>query len=410
MLYFIGIGSNIGEREQTLNAAIRLLNELGEMVGVAPFYYSQPQGFDSPNEFCNTVVAIDITGLTPTQVLHLCQQIEQMLDGKPHSELLPDGSKRYTDRALDIDLLVVYDQGLEVTCHSRRLTLPHPRMAERDFVLQPLIKMAQSVVKETEMPFVKMHGLGNDYIYLDCTEDTTPLLLLPVIRHFAPLWCDRHRGIGGDGLVFILPDKKADLRMRIFNADGSEAEMCGNAARCVGYYAVTHELVEANRLTLATKGGLRRIEVKDREHISVEMGRPAYTGTQDIDGRTYHCVDVGNPHAVTILGEQDMLTAELVQTVGPQIENNQAFPNRTNVEFCVVLDEHHVAMRVWERGSGETQACGTGATATAVACIRQGLCSSPVTVHLLGGNLTITHTARATRMTGAAEIAYHGRF
>ena len=138
------------------------------------------------------------------------------------------------------------------------------------------------------------------------------------------------------------------------------------------------------------------------------MGKPVYEGAHEIDGRTYHCVNVGNPHAITILKDSEALTGELVHTIGPQIESHPLFPNRTNVEFCVVLDDHHVAMRVWERGSGETQACGTGATATAVACIKQGLCKSPVTVTLLGGNLTIKHNSRITQMIGTATLAYTG--
>ena len=410
MLYFIGLGSNLGNREYTLNSAIRMLNELGEIVGVAPFYYSPAQGYESPNEFCNTVVAIR-SCFIPKQVLYMCLEVEKQFGSRPHSVLQPDGTKQYTDRLLDVDVLTAYnDAGLEVEVNNKRLTLPHPRMAERDFVQQPLIRMAHRTIHETELPFVKMHGLGNDYIYFDCTEDVTAMLLLPVVRHFAPLWCDRHRGIGGDGLVFIMRDSKADLRMRIFNADGSEAEMCGNAARCVGYYAKLTGLTDGNQLSLATKGGLRKIEVRDAEHIAVEMGRPKMLDSQEIDGRTYHCVDVGNPHAVTILDETEMLTPALVHTVGPLIENHPLFPNRTNVEFCVVMNRHEVAMRVWERGSGETQACGTGATATAVACIRQGLCDSPVTVHLLGGNLTIENTGRVTRMIGPAEVVYAGAF
>ena len=166
--------------------------------------------------------------------------------------------------------------------------------------------------------------------------------------------------------------------------------------------------MKGKQLRLATIGGERLIEVKDREHISVQMGAPRDLGTQLIDGRSYHCVDIGNPHAVTLLTDNDALTTELVHNIGSQVETDPLFPNRTNVEFGVVIDRHHVAMRVWERGSGETQACGTGATATAFACIRQGLCDSPVTVTLLGGNLTITLDGEEATMTGAATIAYVG--
>ncbi len=409
MLYFLGIGSNIGNREQAINGAIRCVNSMGEMLGVAPFYYSAPEGFDSPNEFCNTVVALT-SDFAPKDVLHLCQEAERQMGRTEQSVILPDGSKQYSDRVIDIDLLCAYDNGLEITIQSPELTLPHPRMAEREFVQEPLRQLVNRVIQDTPITFMKMHGLGNDYIYFDCTNDSTPLLLLPVVRYAAPTLCDRHRGIGADGLVYILPDKRADLRMRIFNADGSEAEMCGNASRCVGLYAIVFGLVEGITLKLATKGGIRKITYIGIDAISVEMGKPKLTGSHEIDGRTYHCVDVGNPHAVTILDDGEALTEELVHSVGPVIEHHPLFPNRTNVEFCVVLDRHHVAMRVWERGSGETQACGTGATATAVACIKQGLCDSPVTVTLLGGNLTIEHNSRTTRMTGEAKFVNSGRF
>lgn len=409
MLYFLGIGSNTGNREQAINGAIRCVNSMGEMLGVAPFYYSAPEGFDSPNEFCNTVVALT-SDFAPKDVLHLCQEAERQMGRTEQSVILPDGSKQYSDRVIDIDLLCAYDNGLEITIQSPELTLPHPRMAEREFVQEPLRQLVNRVIQDTPITFMKMHGLGNDYIYFDCTNDSIPLLLLPVVRYAAPVLCDHHKGIGADGLVYILPDKKADLRMRIFNADGSEAEMCGNAARCVGLYAMVYELVDGIKLKLATKGGIRKIAFLTKDAISVEMGKHKHTGSHEIDGRTYHCVDVGNPHAVTILDDSEALTEELVHTVGPAIEHHPLFPNRTNVEFCIVLDRHHVAMRVWERGSGETQACGTGATATALACIKQGLCDSPVTVTLLGGNLTIEHKSRTTRMTGEAKFVYSGQF
>lgn len=409
MLYFLGIGSNLGNREQQINGAIRCLNVMGEMLGVAPFYYSKPQGFDSPNEFCNTVIALT-TNLRPKQVLHLCQVTEREIGRNTHSIILPDGTKQYSDRLIDVDILCAYDDGMEITMNTPTLTLPHPRMQDRDFVLEPLKQLIRNSVKDTPIYFHKMHGLGNDYIYFDCIdrERQTTLLLLPLVQRIAPLLCERHTGVGADGLVFVLPDKKADVRMRIFNADGSEAEMCGNAARCVALFAFARKYAEGYSLKLATKGGIRKIVAKPKGLYAVAMGKPVYEGVHEIDGRTYHCVNVGNPHAITILKDSEALTGELVHTIGPQIESHPLFPNRTNVEFCVVLDDHHVAMRVWERGSGETQACGTGATATAVACIKQRLCKSPVTVTLLGGNLTIKHNSRITQMIGTATLAYTG--
>ena len=408
MLYYIGIGSNLGEREQTIRRAIALLDEhVGIRLGTAPLVYSAPQGFRSEHEFCNTVVLYQ-SSVCPEAVLSHAQAIEQQLGRVCNSVIQPDGTKLYSDRVIDIDLVVAYnDNGTEYQQQSATLTLPHPRMPEREFVLQPIRQLIAGIVAEG-LPFVKMHGIGNDYIYLDCTTSLLPLAILPEIRYYAPMWCDRHRGIGGDGIVFITRDKDADLRMRIFNADGSEAEMCGNASRCIGYYAIANHMVEGNRLRLATQAGTRTIQVQDAEHVSVEMGTPEFTGTQHIGGRTYMTVDIGNPHAITLLQDAEALTTELVHTVGPQVECDPCFPHRTNVEFGVVIDRHHIAMRVWERGSGETQACGTGATATAYACVHQGYCDYPVTLILQGGNLTISAEGNNAIMTGPATIAFTG--
>lgn len=408
MIYYIGFGSNLGDRERLIRHAIRMMEQqLGKLLGEAPLFYSEAVGFVSEHEFCNTVALYE-SDLPPLEVLSNAQAIEQKLGRPKHTALVLHGRREYTDRLIDIDLLLAYDEGNEVHIDTPALTLPHPQMAVREFVQKPLLDLIHKIVIDTPIPFIKMHGLGNDYIYFDCTNNNPAIVLLPAVTIYAPLLCDRHRGIGGDGLVFILPDKNADLRMRIFNADGSEAEMCGNAARCVGYYAQRRHLITGKRMQLATKGGERTIEVHDRKHISVQMGTPTDQGKQVIDGRTYQLIDISNPHAVTILNDEDALTKELVHTVGPQVENNPIFPNRTNVEFCVPVDRHHVAMRVWERGSGETQACGTGATATAFACIRLGLCDSPVTVTLLGGNLTITMDGDNAIMTGEATISYTG--
>lgn len=409
MLYFIGIGSNLGNREQTINSAIRCVNSMGELLGVAPFYYSRPEGFDSQNKFCNTAVAL-MSELSPAEVLRLCQQTEKQLGRKEQSVILPDGSKQYADREIDIDLLCAYDEGgLEVTRQTAKLTLPHPRMAERKFVQIPLHNLVNRVIQDSALTFYKMHGLGNDYIYFDCTSDSLPLLLMPVIRSAALVLCNRHKGIGADGLVFILPDKRADLRMRIFNADGSEAEMCGNAARCVGMYAMGYKhSVDGFSMTLATKSGIRKIKYELHDKISVEMGRPKFIGTHEIDGRIYHCVDVGNPHAVTFLNSREELTDELVSTLGPKIENHPLFPNKTNVEFCVFMSPLRILTRVWERGSGETQACGTGATAVAVACVKQGLLKRDGIISLPGGDLYIDYNNRTARMTGSARIVYKG--
>lgn len=233
------------------------------------------------------------------------------------------------------------------------------------------------------LPFIKMQGAGNDYVYLDLTDE----LRLPMAPEaLARRLADRHYGIGGDGLVLIERSEVADLRMRIFNADGSEAEMCGNAARCIGRYAFTRGLVTTTSFTLETLGGIRRIE--DGDEITVDMG-----------------TRLGNPHAIFVV---EALTDELVRTEGPKIEHAPEYPHRTNVEFVVPQDEHRVKMRVWERGSGETMACGTGACATAIEMVRRGICAYPVRVEMMGGTLTIDLREDHILMTGPAEIVFEG--
>lgn len=408
-LYFVGLGSNLGAREQTIRRAVDMLEKrIGNLLGLAPFVYSEPVGFVSEHEFCNTAALYESV-LQPMEVLAVAQDIEQQLGREKHQPLMLHGVREYTDRTIDIDLLTVYANGLEITCNTPALTLPHPQMDKRDFVQLPLLQLVQNMVRQSVVHFTKMHGLGNDYIYFDGVKSTLPHVLLPVVNTYAPLLCDRHKGIGADGLVFILPDSEADFRMRIFNADGSEAEMCGNASRCVALYVWKHRYLQGKTLfRLATGGGIRTIDIRDAEHIAVDMGLPQYKGTASIGGRTYHLVDVGNPHAITILGDNEPLSRELVHTVGPQVEHDPLFPNRTNTEFCVVLDRHHVVMRVWERGSGETQACGTGATATACACVQAGLCDSPVQVTLLGGTLTIEIHEHTAYMIGSATEVFDG--
>lgn len=233
------------------------------------------------------------------------------------------------------------------------------------------------------MKFTKMQGAGNDYIYVDCVCETYEMDWPAMSRRLS----DRHFGVGADGLVLILPSEVADLRMRIFNADGSEAEMCGNAARCIGRYAVETGLVSKPDLTLETLGGIKTMHVA--ELVTVDMG-----------------TELGNPHAVFFVDE---ITDELVWVEGPRREVDPIYPNRSNIEFARVLSRHDVEMRVWERGSGETLACGTGACATAREAVRQGLCESPVTVHLRGGDLSIEITEDGHMlMSGPAEVVFQG--
>ncbi len=246
-------------------------------------------------------------------------------------------------------------------------------------------------------PFFKAHGLGNDYIFFDFTEIAPAQIAEVDWSAVSRRLSARHTGIGGDGIVLILPSKVADAAMRIFNADGSEAQMCGNAARCVGRY-LGHDL------TLETRAGVRAITVTDTL-ITVDMGEVTYNGQWN----EYHLWSVGNPHAVRFIQSSEISSQcsevnNLVWTEGPRVEKDPHFPERTNVEFAHILSSHEIFMRVWERGSGETMACGTGATATAHAAVHEGLCEWPVTVHLLGGELVIDRQL----MSGEAQIVYYG--
>ena len=240
--------------------------------------------------------------------------------------------------------------------------------------------------------FTKMQGAGNDYIYIDALREESPVrnITNDELSKLAIRLSSRHFGVGADGLVLILPSSVANARMRIFNADGSEAEMCGNATRCIGLYLHRYHYPTAEELSLETRDGIKYIHIEDDGLITVYMGQ-----------------EIGNPHAVNFV---DQITDDMVLVDGPRIEHDPKYPNRTNVEFVQVLDRHSVRMRVWERGSGETLACGTGACAVAQEAIRQGLCESPISVHLPGGDLTIAiHEDGRIFMTGPAEIVFSGQ-
>jgi len=253
------------------------------------------------------------------------------------------------------------------------------------------------------MKFTKMHGAGNDYVYVDCFHNPYPADPAALAR----LVSDRHFGIGGDGLILICPTEKADARMRMFNADGSESEMCGNGLRCVAKYVYDHAIATKSPLKIETGRGILSVEVEAVagrvRKATIAMGQPILTASEIpttlpgnppieadlvVDGVTYQvtCVSVGNPHCVIFV---DRITDELVLGVGPKIENHPAFPKRVNVEFVKVNSRTDANMRVWERGSGETLACGTGACAVAVAGILTGRFDRTVTVHLLGGDLEL---------------------
>ncbi len=253
--------------------------------------------------------------------------------------------------------------------------------------------------------FTKMHGLGNDYIYVD--TDRFPILNP---EELAIRWSRYHTGIGSDGLVLISRSDVADFRMRIFNADGSEAMMCGNASRCIGKYVYERGLTRKTQLTLETLSGIKHIYLKVRdqkvESVTVNMGGYAAHYIEVMDYIATE-VNVGNPHCVIFV---DDVAGVDVATEGRMIENDSQFPDRTNVEFAELRDDGSIRMRVWERGSGITQACGTGACATAVAAYVRGLISSRTCIVMDGGTLDIliNEDDGCIYMTGSAEFVFDG--
>lgn len=273
------------------------------------------------------------------------------------------------------------------------------------------------------MKFTKMQGLGNDYVYVDCTRQE-----LSDPEKTARIVSDRHFGIGSDGLILICPSDKADFEMRMYNADGSRGEMCGNGIRCVAKYVYDYGLTDQTSISVETLGGIKYLDLTV-EHgkvslVKVDMGTPilepsripvAASGTRvvdeplEVEGKVYHmtCVSMGNPHAVIFMDDVAGLDLE---KIGPSFENHERFPNRVNTEFVKVLDQNTVEMRVWERGSGETLACGTGACAVAVASILNGYTEDQVTVRLLGGDLEIFWNRAEDKvyMTGPAKVVFDG--
>ena len=258
------------------------------------------------------------------------------------------------------------------------------------------------------LTFSKMHGIGNDYIYINCFQET-----VTDPEKLSIFMSNVRFGVGSDGLVLILPSEVADFRMRIFNADGSEAMMCGNATRCVGKYVYEHGMTDKTEVSLETNSGIKYLTLYVNEAtnkvdaVKVDMGKailkPAEIPVADdgdrfiakpvvVDGVSYDmtCVSMGNPHAVVFLPEIDSLDLE---KIGPSFEHHPLFPNRVNTEFIRVIDDHTLQMRVWERGSGETFACGTGACAAAVASVLNGYCKreQEILIHLRGGDLRIIY-------------------
>jgi diaminopimelate epimerase len=274
------------------------------------------------------------------------------------------------------------------------------------------------------MLFTKMHGAGNDYIYVDCFTHPMPHDPAGLSRAIS----DRHFGVGSDGLILICPSDKADARMRIFNADGSEAEMCGNGVRCVAKYVHDHGLVRKPSLTVETGRGVLTLDLEISggtvRQVRVDMGEPILEAARipttlagnppinvelPVAGTTLRvtCVSMGNPHCVTYV---DAITDALVLGLGPQVEQLPAFPRRTNVEFVKVNRPDDVTVRVWERGSGETLACGTGACAVCVAGVLTGRTQRRLTAHLPGGALQLhwAETNNHVFMTGPAVEVFSG--
>ena len=273
------------------------------------------------------------------------------------------------------------------------------------------------------MEFTKMQGLGNDYVYVNCFKEK-----IENPSEMAVKVSDRHFGIGSDGLILIKPSEVADFEMEMYNADGSRGEMCGNGIRCVAKYVYDYGLTDKTSISVETLGGIKYLDLTV-EHgkvtlVKVDMGTPILKpelipivakGETVIDepimvgGKEYHMtgVSMGNPHDVVFM--DDIKNLE-IEKIGPLFENHERFPNRINTEFVNVIDRHIAQMRVWERGSGETLACGTGACAVAVACILNGLTENTVTVKLLGGDLQIEwdREKNTVYMTGPAEVSFDG--
>ena len=272
--------------------------------------------------------------------------------------------------------------------------------------------------------FTKMHGAGNDYIYINAI-DSCPANLPELSNEMS----DRHKGVGSDGVVLIMPSDKADFRMRMFNADGSEGEMCGNASRCVAKYVYDKGLTSKRKITLETLAGIRVLEItkvvdeKVRE-VKVDMGEPSFAPeniptksncevidmpiSTSLGTLNLTAVGTGNPHGVVIM---DSVSDLDIDSIGPEIQNNELFPRKANIEFVRIINRNEIEMRVYERGSGETMACGTGACASVVATSRLGLTDRRATVHLKGGDLQI-HWAENNHvyMTGEAATVFEGEY
>ena len=273
------------------------------------------------------------------------------------------------------------------------------------------------------MKFTKMQGLGNDYVYIDATHQD-----IENESTLAQFVSNRNFGVGSDGLILICKSDVADFKMKMFNSDGSEAEMCGNGIRCVGKFVYDKKLTDKTTITIETLAGIKTLRLNTKEGkvetVKVDMGEPILSPSQipvisneepvknlkiNVKGKEFifTCVSMGNPHAITIV---DNVKDFDVETYGKVVEVDKVFPKKTNVEFIEIVDNQHIKMRVWERGTGETLACGTGACATAVACNLNGLTDEHVFVELLGGTLEIEWDKQDNHvyMTGPAVTVFDG--
>ena len=273
------------------------------------------------------------------------------------------------------------------------------------------------------MKFTKMHGIGNDYVYVNCLKENVENPSEVAIKI-----SDRHFGIGSDGLILIKPSEVADGKMEMYNADGSQGAMCGNGIRCVAKYMYDYGITDKTSISVETKSGIKYLDLTLKngkvDTVKVNMGAPILKASEipvisekeqvisepvTIDGKEWKitCVSMGNPHAITYIDDVKHLE---IEKIGPKFENHEIFPDRVNTEFVHVIDRNTVEMRVWERGSGETYACGTGACAVAVSSILNGLTEEEVTVKLLGGDLKIFWNREENRvyMTGSATKVFDG--
>ena len=273
------------------------------------------------------------------------------------------------------------------------------------------------------MKFTKMHGCGNDYVYVNGFTEKVADKPKAVVA-----LSDRHFGIGSDGVIYINPSQQADFEMEMYNADGTRAEMCGNGIRCVGKYVYDHGMTDKTSITVESFGKVKYLDLTVENgkvvKVKVNMGKPELTA-KDVPVVSVHeqvideeiivkeksyrmtCVSMGNPHAVVFMDDVEHLA---IEEIGPYFENHERFPNRTNTEFVQVIDDSHVKMRVWERGTGETLACGTGCCATAVACVLNRLTGAHVTVQVLGGEIEIywDQKENLVYMTGPAVTVFEG--